>query len=383
MNKKILTAAIAILTATLLVACKPQQNTRPSDTTASLSDWRNSIEYESFFFVNSETKLLYALDVGSITLWNNAGDGTVLQTIEYDSAASNAIESIEFKDVNLDGHSDIMNLYSETDTGKKYNLWLWDAASGKYVECKMFRGINDPVISEDGKTVSGEEDMGVFGTVLKVYNITDALMLEEASVTMTNANDIAAAISADILEGADITKADGAATIDEVSCPVYYVERDGARIAFLAYSFEGHWYLDEGCKGIYRLINNTDGTYVKGLYTGQMGALADVAAELFECDPVELTVGDKTVGILCHLSYSESGTPILPDPDAEPEGTVAEGYWFMRGEELLCNIVSAGGGVYYCYAPDITGDSFYHLLQTTGEAGIVPGTASEYYTDLE
>lgn len=376
-NKKIIIAGALVLLA--LASCAPKENVRPEGETEAPSDWRNTIEYESFFYVNPETKLLYSLDVGSIALWDNNGDGSILQHIEYESAATDAIESFSFKDVNMDGHNDIMNLYSEKETGKKYNLWLWDAAGGKYVECKRFRGINDPVISDDGKTVSGEEDKGAFGNIVTVYRITDKLVLEDESVTITNASDIATAISLNILGEAEVTKADGIATIDEVACPVFYAERDGSRIAYIAHSPEGHWYLDEGCTGAYRTVDYEDTAYVKGSYTGEMGVMADLCAELAGCRQRELTVGEMTTGYLCNLSYNENGTPILPDPDAEPDGIIADGYYFMRDGRTLCHIVNAGKGEYYVFYPDATGDSFYHLLKTAGETEIVPGTASEYY----
>ena len=377
-NKKIIIAA-ALTAAAMLTSCKPTENVRPVDTdTAAASDWRNSIEYESFFYVNEQTKLLYSLDVGSITLWDNNGNGEILQTIDYESAATNAIESIKFEDVNMDGNADIMNLYSEKESGKKYNLWLWDSVNGKYTECKRFRGINNPVISDDGKTVSGAEDKGVFGYIITVYRITDQLILEEASVTITNANDIAGTICTNILGDAAPEKAEGVATIDETECSVYYALRGGERIAFVAYSPAGNWYLDEGCVGSYRSVDYADGAYIKGSYTGEMGVMADICAELAHVPQSRITVGEGTTGYLCNLSYNESGTPILPDPDAEPDGIVAEGYYFMLDGEILCHIVDAGKGQYYIFYPEITGDSFYHLLKTAGEVSVVPGTASEY-----
>ncbi|MBR6650758.1 MAG: hypothetical protein IKL36_05030, partial [Clostridia bacterium] len=77
--KKKITLLLAILLMLNITGCKDDVDT--PEETKKPNDWRNTIEYEGNFYVNSETKLLYALDKGTITLWDNAGEGDVLQVL--------------------------------------------------------------------------------------------------------------------------------------------------------------------------------------------------------------------------------------------------------------------------------------------------------------
>ena len=105
-----MTLLLAVLLAFSLAGCK--DSTHNTEETKKPSDWRNSIEYEGNFYVDSETKLLYALDKGTITLWDNSGNGDVLQVLDYNTAESDAIERLDIKDVNGDGSNDISTIFS-------------------------------------------------------------------------------------------------------------------------------------------------------------------------------------------------------------------------------------------------------------------------------
>ncbi len=381
MKKYITVLFLALAMLIMLPSCQ-KEDAKPEETKGN-TDWRNSIEYEASFFVNSETKLLYALDKGKITLWDNKGNGEALQVLEYSSAEAGAIESIETRDIDLDGSLDIINLYSENDNGMKYNLWLWSSELGKYQECKLYRSINDPVVSEDGTTVTGTEDKGDFGIVETVYTFGEAASLTETSKEVINSDEIAQRICADIIgsESGDtvLTKTEGTAFIDDIVCTVYAPATQQSQIAYIACSPNANWYIDDGCRGVYRLVDCAEGKYSKGVYTGKAGEITEVCAQLYGCQVSSLSIGGTSLGSLCALDYSDAGIPILPDPENLPEGIDVTGYYFYLDGQSLCHILIAENGALYCFDPDLTGDSFFHLISASGETAIVPETACEFY----
>ncbi len=375
--KKLISLLLCLTILTALASCKTTELTRPEDTEPA-GDWRNKIEYEGNFYVNRDTKLLYALDKGTITLWDSNGDGKVLQTLDYSSAESDAIESIEIKDVNLDGHNDIINTFAKDDKDTKYNLWLWNNSDKKFVECKLYRGIPNPVVSEDGKSVTGYEDKGVFGKLETHYVFTDTLALELSSVIISNADTVAADISADLADGAPLTKAEGSATIEGFDCKVYAAEEAGKQTVYIAYSSSAYWYIDRGCVGVYKMVENTNGTYTAGGYVSEAGEMADLCAQLYSCDVSMLEITKTTLGEIASLSYDEEGNIIPLAEDEIPTGMQVTGYSFSKDGEHLCVMLKAENSSYYCLDPKLSGDDYYYMVSAAGETKLVPMTASVF-----
>ncbi len=373
--KKKMTLLLAILLMISLSACKDDTNN--NEETKKTSDWRNSIEYEGNFYVDSGTKLLYALDKGSITLWDNAGEGDVLQVLEYNSAESGAIESLEIKDFNGDGANDISTIFSESESGKKYNLWLWDKEQNKYKAVSSYRNINNPVISDDHTTVTGSLDRGIFGVVTSVYTFTDHLTLEETSVTIANADTIAQNISNALAGGAAVALGEGVANIQSVPCSVYVAES-----AYIAFTSDGTWYIDKGCVGAYKIINDNNGAFEAGIYVDEAGEITDICAQLYDCDTSALTVTSTNMGKLVALSYDAEGKvipPEAPDGDEIPNGREAKGFTVEKDGAVLCTILKAGNSSYFCLDPNLSGDSYYHMIAAAGETKLVDFTANQYY----
>ncbi len=373
--KRKITALLALILALSLASCNKAQS--GDEETKAPSDWRNSIEYEGNFYVNSKTKLLYALDKGTITLWDNAGNGEKLQVLDYNSAESTAIESLDIKDFNGDSSNDISTIFSENEEGKKYNLWLWDSANGKYKEVKGYRNINNPVISEDCTTVTGTLDRGIFGVVTSVYTFTDALTIEESSVTVANsegiANDIATAFSLD-----NVVLGEGQAFIQSSPCTVYVADDK----AYIAHTSNGYWYIDIGCVGVYKAINDNNGAYAAGFYVDEAGEIADVCAALYECKPEELTITETSIGNILPCSYDEEGN-VIPSTDIAIDASSGEevkGYTIERNGETLCIILKADNSAYYVLDPNLSGDNYFHMVALTGESKLVDRTASNFYT---
>lgn len=378
--KNKMTLLLAVLLAFSLAGCK--DSTHNTEETKKPSDWRNSIEYEGNFYVDSETKLLYALDKGTITLWDNSGNGDVLQVLDYNTAESDAIERLDIKDVNGDGSNDISTIFSENEDGRKYNLWLWNKAEGKYKEINAYRNINNPVVSEDYTTVTGTLDRGIFGVITSVYNFTEQLTVEESSVTIANAEAIAQNISNVLSGGAVVSLGEGVATIQSIPCSVYVAEKGEALSAYIAFSSDGTWYIDNGCVGAYRAINDKDGAFEAGVYVDLAGELTDICAQLYGCDVSELTITASNIGTLVALSYDPEGNVIAPDaPQGEetPDGSEAKGFAVSRNWQHLCNILKAGNSSYFCLDPNLSGDNYYHMVSASGETKLVDFTANEYY----
>ena len=379
MKKKLLVLLTAFTIIASMTAC--QDETKANEETTAGGDWRNKIEYEGNFYVNRDTKLLYALDVGTITLWDNGGNGEQLQVLEYNSAESGAIESLEIEDFNGDGDCDISTVFSESEEGSKYNLWLWDSANGKYKECKAYRNVNNPVISEDKTTVTGKLDKGIFGTVVSTYTFTEELGIELTATAIDSSDRIAKAISNALVNASEVALTEGVANIQGVPCTVYAASSDGEQTAYIAHTTDSYWYIDSGCVGVYRMINDTDGKYTAGGYVDEAGPIADFCSELYKCDVSALTITEKTMGIIAPLSYNEEGVIILPEiPDGEvPDGMEAKGYAFSLDGKELCIMLVAENSAYYCYDPNLTGDQYFYLVSSSGEAAIVPQTASQYF----
>ncbi len=378
--KKKITALLALVLIFSLTAC--DKDIQTDDQTDSPKDWRNSIEYEGNFYVNSKTKLLYALDKGTITLWDNAGNGEKLQVLDYNSAESTAIESLEIKDINGDGSNDISTVFSENEDGTKYNLWLWDTKNSKYKEINIYRNINDPVVSEDHTTVAGTLDKGIFGVVSSVYTFTEDLTLEESSVTIANAENIAQNI-AEAFSLSDITLGDGIANIQSVPCSVYIANGKDNTKAYIAHTSNGYWYIDIGCVGAYKSINDNSGAFEAGVYVDEAGEITDICASLYNCKAEELTITETSIGKLIPCAYDDEGNVIATnDLDIDTSnGDKAKGFTIERNGQILCLMLKTENNTYYCHDPDVSGDNYYHMVSAAGETTLVDFTASQYYTD--
>lgn len=377
--KKKMTAFLALLLIFSLTSCK--EETKGDTETQKPADWRNSIEYEGNFFVDSSTKLLYALDKGTITLWDNAGDGKTLQVLEYNSAEAGAIESLDIKDVNGDGSNDISTIFSENEQGEKYNLWLWSSAEKKYKEVKGYRNINNPVVSEDHTTVTGTLDRGIFGVVTSVYSFTEKLTIEETSVTVANAEVIAQNISNALAGGASVTLGDGVATIQSIPCSVYIAKNGDVHVAFIAHTSDGSWYIDSGCVGAYKNINDNNGVFEAGIYVDEAGEMTDVCASLYDCDASQLKITFVSMGKLARLSYDAEGKVIPPEDVSAEEvsGMDAKGFVIEKDGQMLCTMLKADNSTYYCMDPNLSGDNYYHMVSAAGETTLVDFSASQYY----
>lgn len=369
-----MTIILAILLMLSLSACKDETNN--GEETKKPTDWRNTIEYEGNFYVDSGTKLLYALDKGTITLWDNAGEGDTLQVLEYSSAESGAIESLEINDFNGDGANDISTIFSENESGKKYNLWLWNKEQSKYKAVNNYRNINNPVVSEDHTTVTGTLDRGIFGVVTTVYTFTEQLTLEESSVTIANADAIAQNISNALASGCAVTLGEGTANIQSVPCSVYVADD-----AYIAFTSDGNWYIDKGCVGAYKNITDNNGAFEAGIYVDEAGEITDICAQLYGCDAGTLTITSTNIGKLVALSYDAEGKVIPPEKpnDATPDGSEAKGFIIEKDGSALCTILKAGNSSYFCLDPNLSGDNYYHMIAAAGETKLVDFTANQYY----
>ncbi len=263
--KKMFFAIAVMLVAVCLASCGSEG--KKEEETTEKTDWRNTIEYESSFFVNEGKKMLYALDKGSITIWDNAGEGKALQVIEYDTSVSDAIERIEKEDFNNDGNRDIRIIYSENEKGTRYNLFLWSEKAGRFVKCLLYNTITNPVFEAESGYVAGVTDRGVFGKVIKYYTFNENSGLSLVTSDIGDIEDIAKTVGAAV-GGDSVEKIVNAVTVDRTPCGGYYVNANGKRIAYIAYNTDSQWYVDEGCCGLYRQLDEVEGAIVAGDYVG-------------------------------------------------------------------------------------------------------------------
>ena len=337
--KKIAVILIALLASIALFSCSG--DSEKAEETTKKSDWRNTIEYEGAFFVNESTRLFYAFDKGSITLWDSAGNGEVLQVIDYDTTVSDAIERIEKEDFDADSNCDIRIIYSEGEEGTRYSLWLWSTVTGKFAECRLYNKIVDPVFDPETGNIVGIEDKGVFGTVTKRYAFNDTSGLDEVSCEISDPSAVAEAVNAATVAG-KLEAAEGTAVIEEVECNVYISYSGTKTIAYIAYTPDSKWYIDKDCLGFYRSVNEEEGAVVIGDYVDEAGTVGEIAKKVSEND-FEIKyissglLGGNEVSYYC-VEYSGGKAIFLAKGQ--------NGFWYLSEDGAIYKQVSVSTGEY-------------------------------------
>ncbi len=335
-----------------VAACSKKTEAEDTAPVKQATDWRNQIEYDGSFYVSREIKLLYSLDRGKITLWDDGGTGEKLQTLTYDTAVANAMENLIREDVNGDGFADLQTVYSETQEEACYNLWLWDAESGKYVPCAAYRLVKNPKPDPDSGTISSVLETEGFGTVRSTYQFTDTLALELASQTVEGADDIAAKIVRTFAGDAAVSPSDGETEINGEACTVY-IAGSGAygSGAYIAYTPDALWYADINCLGLYRAVEWDGSAYTLGHYMEDAGEAQDLARAAY-------TAGDVTIDI----TAKEEG--FFGGRSAVQYTVEAEGIFLCK----LCKsdlggwYVSADGTTYYAISNGEIGESSEYVF---------------------
>ena len=325
-SRKIAFGLCVLLLLFSLVSCKEDRETT-EETTGQSTDWRNQIEYDGSFYVSKEIKLLYSLDKGSIALWDDGGDGEMLQELSYETAAADAMDNLIREDVNGDGYVDLQTVYSDTGGETSYNLWLWSAADGRYRACSLYRMVKNPQPDPAAGTVSSQYVTEAFGTVVSTYRFTEALELETVSEAISDADEIAGAIALALTGDGTAAPSQGEATVDGVECAAYTVGAgtagSGAYIAYIPQ--DAAWYIDAGCLGMYRTVEWNGETYVPGRYIEDAAQVQDLAlayapeveySEIFITAREEGKLGDSSAvaytveaegAVLCRLCQTRLG----------------------------------------------------------------------------
>lgn len=324
MNKQKIALGLCILLMLPLAACSKKTEQEDTAPVKQATDWRNQIEYDGSFYVSQDIKLLYSLDKGSITLWDDSGTGDKLQTLSYDTTVADAMENLIREDINGDGFADLQTVYNEAAETVCYNLWLWDAGGGKYIPCATYRLLKNPKPDSASGTVSSVLETDAFGTVQSVYQFTETLELELLSQTVEGADEVAGEIARTFIKDAAVIPSEGAATVGGEECTAYTV---GAGVsgsgAYIAYTQDAVWYVDAGCLGLYRAVEWDGGAYTMGHYVEDAGEAQDLAQAYADADAdIVITAKDEgdfggrgavryTVeangAFLCRLCKSELG----------------------------------------------------------------------------
>ncbi len=276
---KFATGLCILLILPLAVSCDKEKSAVQAGESTRSADWHNRIEYDGSFYVSSKTKLLYSLDKGSITLWDDKGDGDVLQKLSYDTAVPDAMENLIQTDVNGDGYADLQTVYSQEQDQSCYNLWLWSEQTGMYQACGRYRLIKNPQPDPEAGTVSSMVQTEAFGTVQSTYRFTDTLDLESISQEIIDADSVAASIAAALTGDAAVVPAAGPAMIGGEECTTYTAGTTGMRgsNAHIAYLPDAVWYVDMQCLGMYRTVEWKEGAYALGPYMDEAGQVQDLA----------------------------------------------------------------------------------------------------------
>ncbi len=337
--KKIISVLLVLFALFILASCTTDDE--PAVTTGN-TDWRNTIEYEGAFYVNEKTRVLYAFDKGSITLWDNAGSGNVLQTIEYDTSVADAVERIEKEDINGDGNCDIRVIYSESEEGTRYNLFLWSEKTGRFAPCRIYSEITDPVIEENTGYVIGVWDMAPFGIVTKKYEFNENCGLDLVESIVSEPQKTAVTIATTFDDSVvSVSPASGKATIEGETCDAFVANTVAKTVAYITYTADGRWYMDKGCFGFYREVLAEDGNIVFGDYLGECKS-AQVLAEVITGKSVEIhsaTAGEiDGQSAKCYVMITSEGESVYLAGDKR-------GFWYLAEDAENYIKVNASTGV--------------------------------------
>lgn len=348
--KKIALGLCILLMLPLAAACGKKMEAEDTAPVKQATDWRNQIEYDGSFYVSREIKLLYSLDKGTITLWDDGGTGKKLQTLTYDTAVADAMENLIREDINGDGYADLQTVYSENQGEACYNLWLWDVEGGKYVPCAAYRLVKNPTPDPDSGTISSVLETEGFGTVRSTYQFTETLTLKLASQTVEGADDIAAKIVHTFAGDAAVSPSDGEAEINGEACTVYTVGTGASGSgAYIAYTPDAVWYADINCLGLYRAVEWNGSAYTLGHYMEDAGEAQDLARAAYTAGNVKIDITAKEEGFF--------------------GGRSAVQYTMEAEGIFLCKLCKSDLGGWY-----VTGDGAVYYAMSNGEVGEV----SEY-----
>lgn len=252
--------AAALLCPAVMSGCKSDK--APNGTageTKRAARWQDSIEYDSTLSPDGKTVFLYAVSRGKITLWDKNSEKAYPVVLKYDSTADDATDRLETADINGDGYGDIRLVYSESETGTSYNLWLWDTNAGRYTYCNNYRKIENPESADGGKTVICHTDTGAFGKITQTYTFNDTCGIDLTSSSADDPDAVAAAICQGL--GFDGITASGAPiTVGGTECRLY-TAGDGE---FLAYTDESVWYASPKDTSEYYEVKYESGAYSLG-----------------------------------------------------------------------------------------------------------------------
>lgn len=338
--KKILSVFLLVLAAFGLFACKSQEGN--SKEPSAESDWHNTIEYEGSFFVNEKLKVLYALDRGVITLWDNGGNGEVMQTVKYDTSVADAIERIEKKDINADGNCDIRIIYSEDEKGARYTLFLWSDVVKGFVECTPYKEITDPVHDSEAGTVTGVWDKGAFGTVTKMFAFNESSGMDIMSTTVSDPEGTAILIAGSFSEG-EPAAYDWKPVINGEECVYSYAcVVGGEPVTYIAGTEDSDWYIDIGALGFFRpVLEANDGSIYVGEYMEEAQTAVELAAVMKGAGSAYITgMIDGTVNGNEAYMY----TVVTDKGDTVYAAYDSMGFWYYseNGETFVKVLTSTG-----------------------------------------
>ena len=190
--------------------------------------------------------------------------------------------------------------------------------------------------------------MGVFGKVEKVFTFNANCGLDEKSVKLFEPAKVAQGIADDTV-GGTVKKAEGKKTVNEIECKVFVAKDAGKNLAYLAYTPDSEWYIDVGCIGLYRRIEDTEGTATLGKYLGDARTAVALAETVFE---KSAQVTGTSVGLMDDVT-AQVFFIVLDDGEETAVARDERASWYLYDGEFYIRVNSSTG--------DRIGDDLYEF----------------------
>lgn len=232
---KKITMCAALGLSVMLAACGPKQTeeiaTQPEETQAVVdTSWREGKDYLGYDVNDKNGARKLWVDFGAESAGVYEDNGTQIATLNYGqlSDLEYAKAGFKFEDTDNDGYVDISMPYVKDVFGNYTYHWIYNFVSREFMD----------KYSE----LTNEKEV--------LWLIANGILGQNSSRQITQ-----------VFNSTDIGVVNGNITLDGHVCKAYNIVDNGNVSARLYFDQDGEWYIDDGCRQIYSIIDSNDESY--------------------------------------------------------------------------------------------------------------------------